>query len=408
MHGTKLDCIYYPFSRLLDATVLKHLLLTFDSVTFLDEAKSPEWRRVLLEQMRSDSSSFGVFQELADDYDMLQGSGAVLIRNPKGIATEVAQPVAVAAIADLEDTGFTSLASTPQRFGLPSRRMRGPDAHQLPVPSWQIFEGKLAEPLRSDPLFISDPRWASHVLLEGDSARSWSLTYQAGCATVLNFYLAAADELALTPVTSSELHHRLVLQKVKRAAATGSDQNCLDSDVRHRCRTALGQGEILTLLGDLFPKETLRDVSFAEIMRFRAETVQQRHEFLISIGNTLRVIDEDISGASYDRAVALAVQDMGKQLRSVQAELSKARDRLLPTIGDAMMYGAAGTGALGALATFIGGLQPGGLVTASALAVSGALVSQLAKFRADRDSIIHSQESSVSYLLSISKLPGVK
>jgi hypothetical protein len=330
--------------------------------------------------------------------------GAVLIRNPQGIGTGGSWTVAAAAIGDLEDANFVSLAAAPQRFGLPSRMIRSSGSSDLLVPSWQVFEGKLVEPLRSDPLFTSDPRWASQILHEGDSYQSWSLTYQAGCASVLNYYLAAADELALTPVTSSELHHRLVLQKVKRAAAAGSDQSYLDTDVRHRCRTVLGQGEILMLLGNLFPKETLSNVSFAEIVRFRAETVQQRHEFLASIENTLRVIDEDVSKASYDGAVARAVEDLGKQLRSVQGELSKARDRLLPTIGDAIMYGAAGTGALGALATFLGGLQPGGLVAASALAVSGALASQLAKHRADRRGIVHSQESSVSYLLSISAL----
>jgi hypothetical protein len=408
MHRTKLDCIYYPFSRLLDATILKYLLLTFDSITFLDEAESPEWRRVLLEQMRSDSKAFTAFQELADDYDMLQESGAILILNPQGIATDASQAVAVAAIADLEDANFVSLACAPQRFELPFRMMPSSDLRHPGVPSWQAFEGKLVEPLREDPLFLSDPRWASNVLLEGDPFQAWSLTYQAGCASVLNYYLAAADELALTPVTSSELHHRLVLQKIKRAAASGSDQSFLDSDVRHRASSALGQGEILMLLGDLFPKETLSDVSFAEIMRFRVETAPQRHEFLASVDKTLRVIDADVSSVSYDRAVALAVQDMGTQLRSVQGELSKARDRLLPTIGDAIMYGAAGTGALGALATFLGGMQPGGLVAASALAAGGALLSQLTKLRADRGSVVRSQESSVSYLLSVSKLTGTK
>lgn len=405
---TKLDCIYYPFSRLLDATTLKHLLLTFDSITFLDEAESPDWRRALLEQMRSDSSAFAAFEELADDYDMLQESGAILIRSPPAIAAKVCHTVAIATIADLEDSNFVSLASAPQRFSLPSRLMRSPNPQYPVAPSWQVFEGKLVKPLRLDSLYLADPRWASHILFEGDSIHSWSLTYQAGCASVLNYYLEAADEMALTPVTSSELHHRLVLQKLKRAASAGSDQSYLDSDVRHRCRAALGQGEILALLGDLFPKEALDSVSFGEIMRFRAETAEQRHEFLVSIDSALRVIDADVSSVSYDRAVALAVQDMGKQLRSVQGELSGVRDRLLPTIGDAVMYGAAGTGALGALATFLGGLQPGGLVAASAVAVGGAMVSKLAKLRADRENVVHSQDSSVSYLLSASKLSQKK
>src|SRR5713226_7294805 len=99
LQTTKLDCIYYPFSRLLDATILKHLLLTFDSVTFLDEAESPEWRRALLEQMRSDSSAFAVFEELADDYDMLQETGAILIRSPREVAAKASQAAALATIA---------------------------------------------------------------------------------------------------------------------------------------------------------------------------------------------------------------------------------------------------------------------------------------------------------------------
>ena len=47
----QLNSLYYPFSRLLDDSTLKYLLLVFDSVTFIDEAESAEWRKVLLEEM---------------------------------------------------------------------------------------------------------------------------------------------------------------------------------------------------------------------------------------------------------------------------------------------------------------------------------------------------------------------
>ncbi len=212
--------------------------------------------------------------------------------------------------------------------------------------------------------------------------------------------------MALTPVTSSELHHRLVLRKIKRTAS-GSDQSSLDSDIRRRCQTVLSQGEILGLFGELFPRESLRNVPFAEVVRFREETIEQRHRFLANIRNTIRVIDTDVSSASYDREVALAVQDMGKQLRAIQADLSKVRDRLLPTVGDAVMYGAAGSGALGALATFLGGLSPAGLAVASSVAIGGALMSQASKIWAERRGMLRSQESGVSYLLSVSHLKGM-
>ena len=407
MQKTKLDCIYFPFSRLLDGTTLKHLLLVFDSITFLDEVES-QWRRVLLDKMQQDSGLFATFEELADDYEMLESSGAVLVRNPRELTAIGSRSVAISTIADLADRNFVNLASAPQRFGLPARLIRHSDPQLTGRPTWQVFESKLAEPLRVDPTFFLDSTWSDHVIYEGDSLQSWSLTYEAGCASVLNYYLEAAEEMALAPVTTSELHHRLVLRKIKRMAESGSDQNSLDDDIRHRCRTILSQGEILNLFGELFPKESLRNISFAEIVRFREETAEQRHGFLTNIHDIIRVIDADVSSASYDRQVALAVQDMDKKLHAIQADLSKVRDRMLPTVGDAVMYGAAGSGALGALATFLGGLSPAGVVAASSLAVGGALLSQASKLWAERRSLLRSQESGVSYLLSVSNLKGIK
>jgi hypothetical protein len=410
MQNTKLDCIYYPFSRLLDPTTLKHLLLIFDSVTFLDEAESPQWRRALLEEMRSDSPIFATFEELADDYDMLEESGTVLVRSPHVLASKESRSVAIATIADLTDASYVKLASAPQRFGLPAQLTRGIDLQLPPRPTWQVFQGKLAEHLHADPSFANDARWRSHIIRQGDEVEAWALTYEAGSASVLNYYLEVAEELSLTPVTSSELHHRLVLRKVKRMAEFGSDQNSLESDIRQRCRAVLGQGEILSLFSSLFPRASLKDVSFAEIVRFREETSESRHRFLERINGTLRVIDADVSTASYDREVALAVQDMGNQMRRIQQDLSVARDRLLPSTGEAVMYGTAGSGALGALATFLGGLSPAGLVAASSLAVglSGALLVQASKAWAARRSTLRSQDSSVTYLLSISGLSGKK
>ena len=326
------------------------------------------------------------------------------VTNPQELTANESQSVAVATLADLEDVHFVKLASMPRRFDLPARLTHQFDPQVPPRPTWQVFQGKLVEPLRTDPAFSHNSTWASHVVSEGDSIQSWSLTYEAGCASVLNYYLEAADEMALTPVTSSELHHRLVVRKIKRTAESESDQGSLDNDVRHRCQAILSQGEILSLFSELFPKESLRNTSFREILRFRDETAEQRRQFLGKICNTIRVIDADVASASYDREVALAVQDMGKQLRAIQADLSKVRDRLLPNVGDAVMYGAAGSGALGALATFLGGLSPAGLVAASSVAVSGALLSQASKLWVERRGALRSQDSSVSYLLSISNL----
>jgi hypothetical protein len=91
-------------------------------------------------------------------------------------------------------------------------------------------------------------------------------------------------------------------------------------------------------------------------------------------------------------------------MQSVQIELSSARDKLLPSMTDAMLYGAAGTGALGSLGTFLGGLSTAGLVAASALTVGGALASKAAQCWVERRQITKRQAAGISYLLTMDRL----
>jgi len=46
-----LRALYYPFSRCIDASALKQLLLVFDSVTFLDPVDDDEWRAKLFRDL---------------------------------------------------------------------------------------------------------------------------------------------------------------------------------------------------------------------------------------------------------------------------------------------------------------------------------------------------------------------
>ncbi len=84
----QLDCVYYPFSRLLDSVTLKYLLLIFDSITFIDEVESAEWRRILLQNMaKYGDPIFSSFEKLADDSDMLSETGAIRVLNPTSLQT---------------------------------------------------------------------------------------------------------------------------------------------------------------------------------------------------------------------------------------------------------------------------------------------------------------------------------
>ena len=142
----KLDCLYYPFSRLLDPTTLKYLLLIFDSISFLDEASS-DWRRHLLEEMQANSPVFARFEELADDYGKLEERGVLRIVNPRELAAPNSAAVAVSILADLEDREITDLAARPERYGLPFVPSDQLHARRPSHPTWQIFESKMPDSL---------------------------------------------------------------------------------------------------------------------------------------------------------------------------------------------------------------------------------------------------------------------
>lgn len=402
----QLNCLYYPFSRLLDSATLKYLLLVFDSLTFLDEAESAEWRRMLLQSMaQRDSPLFSSFEKLADDYDMLSETGAVRILDPKSLRACESTQVALATKADLSDPKFVEIASKPASYGLPARPLGA--YRRLPAdrPTWQSFMGKIAKPLLTDRRFLEDKEWASQVLVPGDELQSWTLSYEAGSAAVTNFYLESAQELELTPVTTSHLHHELVLRKLKRVFAEDTRKiDLIDDSERRRFRAIFGQGEILRLLGELYPSAGLNRVSFAEIMNFRKETQELRQEFIQEIDGVLRIIDSDPTSTAYDKEVVQAIQGIKSDFKKLEDELTAVRDKVLPSFGEALLYGTAGGGALSAFVSFLGGFSPAGVVAASALTISGAFLVKAIELWNEKRRILRGQGSSVSYLTKVSEL----
>jgi hypothetical protein len=251
--NSKLDCLYYPFSRLLDSNALKYLLLIFDSISFLDEAQDSAWRRLLFKQMWQVSPFFGRFEALADEYSMLEEGGILRILNPRALTAPNSDMVAMSVLADLEDRDLLEIASRPDRYGPPSLPHDFHASAQPPRPTWQIFQGKIPSALHEENEMTAASAWMPHVLRRGDAQQSWSLSYEAGSVCTVNYYLEAAQELGLAPITTSELHHQLVLRKLKRMAAKSSDASqVLDDEVMSRCRTVLGHGEILRLMGGIF------------------------------------------------------------------------------------------------------------------------------------------------------------
>jgi hypothetical protein len=177
--NSKLDCLYYPFSRLLDSNTLKYLLLVFDSISFLDEARDSTWRRLLLKQMQQTSPFFGRFEALADEYRMLEESGVLRILNPRALTAPDSDMVAMAVLTDLEDRDLLEIASRPDRYGLPFLPHDFHTSTQPPRPTWQIFQSKIPSALRGGNKMAAASAWMPHVLHRGDALQSWSLSYEA-------------------------------------------------------------------------------------------------------------------------------------------------------------------------------------------------------------------------------------
>jgi len=402
----QLNCLYYPFSRLLDDTTLKYLLLVFDSITFIDEAESVEWRRNLMEEMANiDSPLFSSYERLTDDYDMLSEIGAVQIVNPKAISAGESQGVALATKADLSDPRFVEIASNPSAFGLVARPFGKYGGSPANKPTWQAFSGKIAYPLLMDKQFTDDEKWASHILVPGDDNYAWTLSYEAGSAAITNFYLEAAQELQLTPVTTSQLHHALVLRKLKRIFADDERKiNLIDDFQRKRFRSIFGQGEVIRLLGELYPSLALSKVSFAKIVEFRKETQELRHKFIQEVDGILRIIDSDPTSTTYDKDIIEAINSMKENFEKFEGNLVSVRDKILPAFAEAMLYGTAGGGALSAFVSFLGGLSPGGVVATSALTISGSFLVKAIEIWNEQKKTLREQGSSVTYLAKVSQL----
>ena len=402
----QLNCLYYPFSRLLDVSTLKYLLLVFDCITFIDDVESSEWRKILFQSMsRIDGNIFSSYEELADDYDILSETGAVQIISPRKLSTRNSQIVALATKADLSDPEYIKKASHPTSFGLTARPFGKYGGLPSDRPTWQVFKGKIASPLFSDESFLNDEAWISHILVPGDNDYSWTLSYEAGSAAVTNFYLEAAQELQLTPVTTSQLHHELVLRKLKRVFAEGNKSiSLIDDEQRKRFRTVFGQGEIINLLGELFPTSGLKKVTFSEILKFRNETKEHRHMFIQEVNEMLRIIDSDPTSSTYDKDVIEAIRSIKFDFMKLENDLISTRDKILPAFSEALLYGTAGGGALSAFISFLGGLSPSNIVAASALTVSGTFLVKAIEIWNEKKKTMRNQSSSVSYLTKISNL----
>ncbi|SIR37186.1 hypothetical protein SAMN05421829_1144 [Aromatoleum tolulyticum] len=392
--ANELSGLYYPFSRPIDLASLKQMLLVFDSVAFLDPVDDDSWRAKLFEGLeRQEDKRFAAYQKVHDNLRLLFQEGAARRIDPVNVAA-IENPVTTAsALSDLLDDSWTRVASNPGRFGMPHRCLRGDGSA-----TWQIFlpkmPGRFVESLCSD-----DSLLRGHLVQQGDELSSWTLSYEAGSAVSISVHLSAAEELGLSPVTDSAMHHELLIRKLIRNREYPNERS---RPIDEKIVMQLTHSTVAALIDELVPRELLETMDMEQILRFREQTSPLRKQAMGEMGNRLRILSkvpstDDFLVASYE-----VQQQIRTDLRGYRAELAATRDKLWPTLVGSMNSNIAAGSVAAVAMNFIGG--PGYALAASILAGSLALLKGTLDLRLERTKLEASRSPAVTYLARVQSL----
>lgn len=388
-----LSGLYYPFSRPIDSASLKQMLLVFESVTFLDPVSDDSWRAQLFRSLEQhEDQRFDAYRQVHEGLPLLFEEGVARRIDPANV-TAMREPVTTAAaLSDLLDPGWSHVAANPLRYGMPHRKL-GPQG----TPTWQIFLSKMPQEFVQALRF--EESFRKHLVWEGDSNASWTLSYEAGSAISISVHLSAAEELGLAPVSDSPMHHELLIRKlVRRKDYPNERSRPIAEDVVDQ----LTHSTAASIVDDLLPRHLLREITFEEILRFRESTRELRRQAITDIGSRLSVLSkvpepEDLLAAGREVQQALR-----KDLREYRAEIGSTRDKLWPTLVGSLTPTLA-SGSVAAVAmNFIGG--PGYALAASVLAGSLALMKGALDIRAERKKVETSRAPAVTYLARVGDL----
>ena len=310
--------LYYPFSRCIQPTSLKQMLLVFDEVTFVDPVDDAEWRAKLFEDLEFHDAEFARYQGIDEALPELISQGCIKRVDPKS-GINGRSLATVSALSDLADANWLQAASTPQKHGMPSIRIEG-------NPSWQIFKPKLPEEFVN--ALQTRPELQRHLLEEGDDQTSWSLSYEAGSAIGIGVHLDIADELSLAPITDSPMHHRLMLIKAARVLGSNNASVPIPDDI---VRT-LTLETASTLLSQVLPDELLQNATFEEIIRFREETATLRKHFVAHLEMQIGQLRSIPNAQEWIVGCRGILSGIDAEFRNYQAEFSSGRMKIWPGI----------------------------------------------------------------------------
>ena len=387
---TELSGLYYPFSRCINPSSLKQLLLVFDQVSFLDPVDDEGWRAKLMGDLEYHDPSFANYRKIERELmDLIDGECIRRI-DPSGLGARHRKIAAASALSDLSDSKWTSVASQPNKFGMPSIVVRGRQ-------SWQIFRSKLPDDFVDSLRHKED--FHRHLISEGDDNYSWSLSYAAGSAIGIGVHLEIAEELRLAPVTDSDLHHRLLMMKVARANEMSDKETPIPDDAIRLLTIKIATA----LLSDVLPERRLRDISFKEIVSFRRETESVRSEFISDIQSRLGRLRATTTAEDWRVTCNDITSEIHDGLRKYRADFESNRDRIWPGIVESMRGAIVPGSVVGTAVTLSHIGSPGQALLASVVAGSIGTLKTVLDLRAEGRKLRNSAAPAVAYLSRVQR-----
>ena len=386
-----LRALYYPFSRCIEASALKQLLLVFDGVTFLDPVEDNAWRARLFQDLEStEDSRYRKYRDLDGPLRELEQEGAIVLQRPSELPAYRGLHAVAGAVSDLADPIWCEIARKPEAYRLPHQRL-GPNGSA----TWQMFPSKLATGLREQ---FETTELRQHIVADRGDRYAWTLSYEAGSASALNLHLAAADDLGLAPVTDSEMHHRLLIRKIVRTATPHDEW----TDAQSRAVEATAHQAARQLVGDLLPKDGLNQLAFDDILRFRERTAADRQALVRDLKMRLADVAELTSWREIAARQLAVTTDLERELAEYRAAMASTRDKLWPGLVSASTAAAVGGSAGVSLQMLAGG--PLGVI-AGALAGTGlSILKSALETRADQRKLQAGTRHSVAYLSRVAGL----
>ena len=387
---TVLSALYYPFSRCINELSLKQMLLVFDRVCFLDPIEDHEWRAYQFERLeQAEDPRYRKYRSLSSQVDRLQQMGIVERVSPAQLSLPRRSTVSASAISDLLDPAWVETAAHPERFSLPHRTL-APDGSA----TWNIFRHKLPDEYVTALLESDDLR--KHLIRQGDETSSWTVSYAAGSAAAVNVHLAAAEELALAPVTDSAMHHLLLVGKALREKYPSTSAA---RPIPSQSLPTMANNLAISLVHELFPPSRLCNLAFEDIMVFREQTASQRLAFVQDLQSRLAVLTrvpdaDDLVHAQ--REIQIGLQE---ELRKHTARLSEAGARIWPGLVSSLNSTLAGGGIAAVTFTSLGG--PGCILAGSIVAASMAFLKSTLDVKREVDNAQASASPAVNYLSTL-------